>query len=679
MATQNTFFSLSPLLLLLLLSLLSISLLSAADDSAVMLKLASSLSSIPSDWTGSDYCSWTGINCDNSKRVTSINLASRSISGSLPSNLNQLSNLQTLALQQNSLSGPLPSLSNLSSLHQVYLDTNNFTSIPSGFFSGLTNLQILSLSNNPNLAPWTIPTDLTQSSSLSTFYASAANIVGSIPDIFGSFPNLQNLRLSYNNLTGSLPSSFRGSAISNLWLNNQLFGLSGTIDVLSSMTQLYQVWLQTNAFVGPIPDLSKCTNLFDLQLRDNQFTGVVPPSLMGLTKLANVSLVNNKLQGPVPVFGSGVTATIGTTNSFCKSTPGLVIPKMDIYQLQSGQCFGCEFRNNGSPLQALDVSNNNLSGPIPVFQPTVKLTTTGNLLLGKNTTTGSGASGGTSGSGSNSTTPSGSPSGTSNGSSVSVGMIVGIVIAVVVFIGVVLFVSYKCYVKKRRQRVGRVEGSEKGSEMVKAAVVGVANECGGGRVNYRVRAVYSLETRLAGTFGYLAPEYAATGRVTTKVDVFAFGVVLMEIITGRKALDESMPDERSQLVTWFRRVLINRENIRKAIDQTLDPDEETFESICKVAELAGHCTARDPSQRPDMGHAVNVLGPLVEQWKPSSNGDEEGYGIDLHMSLPQALQRWQANEGTSTMFNDLSYGQTHTSIPSKPSGFADSFDSMDCR
>lgn len=171
----------------------------------------------------------------------------------------------------------------------------------------------------------------------------------------------------------------------------------------------------------------------------------------------------------------------------------------------------------------------------------------------------------------------------------------------------------------------------------------------------------------------------ATGRVTTKVDVYAFGVVLMEIVTGRKALDESIPDERSHLVTWFRRVLINKENIPKAIDQSLGPDEETMESIYKVAELAGHCTAREPFQRPDMGHAVNILGPLVEQWKPTRQEEEEGYGIDLHMSLPQALQRWQADEGTSRMFDSMSFSQTQSSIPAKPSGFPDSFHSSDCR
>ncbi|XP_065620008.1 receptor-like kinase TMK4 [Quercus suber] len=159
----------------------------------------------------------------------------------------------------------------------------------------------------------------------------------------------------------------------------------------------------------------------------------------------------------------------------------------------------------------------------------------------------------------------------------------------------------------------------------------------------------SVSTRLAGTFGYLAPEYGATGRVTTKADVYAFGVVLMQLITGRKAVDDTLPDENPHLVTWFCKILNNKERIPMAIDQTIYPDEETMESIYRVAELAGHCTTHRPYQRPNMAHVVNILSPLVKQWKPTCHklehkfptfhGVEDIYGFDQHMSLP--LQRWQ--------------------------------------
>ncbi|KMT01481.1 hypothetical protein BVRB_9g214880 [Beta vulgaris subsp. vulgaris] len=193
----------------------------------------------------------------------------------------------------------------------------------------------------------------------------------------------------------------------------------------------------------------------------------------------------------------------------------------------------------------------------------------------------------------------------------------------------------------------------------------------------------SVETRIAGTFGYLAPEYAVTGRVTTKVDVFSFGVVLMELITGRKALDETQPEESMHLVTWFKRMHINKETFRKAIDPAMDLDEETLASVSTVAELAGHCCAREPYQRPDMGHVVNVLSSFVELWKPSEASLDDCYGIDLDMSLPQALKRWKASEteGTSQAESSSSsfVENTQTSMVARPYGFADSFTSADGR
>ncbi|MED6174268.1 hypothetical protein PIB30_067512 [Stylosanthes scabra] len=98
--------------------------------------------------------------------------------------------------------------------------------------------------------PSTFPTDLTNSSTLSDLDFGSAEVTGDLPDIFDSLPGLQNLRLSYNNLTVSLPKSLASSSISNLWLNNQQNGLSGTIEVFSNMTQLSQLWLHKNQFSG---------------------------------------------------------------------------------------------------------------------------------------------------------------------------------------------------------------------------------------------------------------------------------------------------------------------------------------------------------------------------------------------------------------------------------------------
>ncbi|XP_051144947.1 receptor protein kinase TMK1-like [Andrographis paniculata] len=184
----------------------------------------------------------------------------------------------------------------------------------------------------------------------------------------------------------------------------------------------------------------------------------------------------------------------------------------------------------------------------------------------------------------------------------------------------------------------------------------------------------SVATKLAGTFGYLAPEYAVTGKVTTKIDVYSFGVILMEMVTGRKALDETLEDDMQHLVPWFRRLLIKKDTFAKAIDPAMDPDEETLPSIMTVAELAGHCTAREPSQRPDMGHAVNVLSSLAELWRPAEPADPDDlYGIDYDMTLPQAIQRWQAMEGMSGMEGPSYRYSSSSTMPTRTSGIPTRF------
>ncbi|KZV15917.1 hypothetical protein F511_29089 [Dorcoceras hygrometricum] len=187
----------------------------------------------------------------------------------------------------------------------------------------------------------------------------------------------------------------------------------------------------------------------------------------------------------------------------------------------------------------------------------------------------------------------------------------------------------------------------------------------------------SVVTRLAGTFGYLAPEYAVTGKITTKADVFSFGVVLMELLTGMMAMDEERPEESQYLVGWFWKVKSNKEQLMAVIDQTLDTKDDIFDSILSVSDLAGHCTAREPGQRPEMGHAVNVLASLVEKWKPVDDDTVEYCGIDYSLPLNQMVKDWQEAEGKSSSYMDLE--DSKGSIPGRPAGFAESFTSADGR
>ena len=167
------------------------------------------------------------------------------------------------------------------------------------------------------------------------------------------------------------------------------------------------------------------------------------------------------------------------------------------------------------------------------------------------------------------------------------------------------------------------------------------------------------------------------GKITTKVDVFSYGVVLMELLTGLMALDESRPEESRYLAEWFWQIKSSKEKLMAAIDPALEANAETFESIYIVAELAGHCTAREASHRPDMSHAVNVLSALVEKWRPVDEEFDGGSGIDYNQPLSQMLKIWK--EAESKEFSYASLEDSKGSIPAKPAGFADSFTSADAR
>ncbi|GMY32080.1 receptor-like kinase tmk4 [Fagus crenata] len=249
------------------------------------------------------------------------------------------------------------------------------------------------------------------------------------------------------------------------------------------MTKLYQTVLFKNQFTVPIPNLSNCTVLFDLQIRDNQFTGLVPDSLMSIPTLKNISLDNNKLQGPYPKFPSFVThVTLDGINTFCNNIPGPCDPqvttllevtaalgytiKLAIFWQGNNVCDGWTFIMCDSLGKVITV-NFTKQGFVRMISPAfTKLTSLRNLYLSDNNLTGS------------------IPDALANlttlqALNVSNNNLTGLLpkfastVTLTTIVVGVLFVSIKCYVGRRHNKFGTEENPENGKEVFK--IIGGSN------------------------------------------------------------------------------------------------------------------------------------------------------------------------------------------------------------
>lgn len=118
----------------------------------------------------------------------------------------------------------------------------------------------------------------------------------------------------------------------------------------------------------------------------------------------------------------------------------------------------------------------------------------------------------------------------------------------------------------------------------------------------------AMTTNIVGTQGYLAPEYLADGFVTTKIDVFAFGVVLLELVSGKEAIDEQGKALWMQLNKVFDGMEDGREERLKAwMDRALLDHSCSVEGVMNVMAVAKACLQRDPSRRPSMVDIVYML------------------------------------------------------------------------
>ncbi|KAL0346693.1 UNVERIFIED_CONTAM: Receptor-like serine/threonine-protein kinase ALE2 [Sesamum calycinum] len=148
-----------------------------------------------------------------------------------------------------------------------------------------------------------------------------------------------------------------------------------------------------------------------------------------------------------------------------------------------------------------------------------------------------------------------------------------------------------------------------------------------------------ISTRVMGTFGYVAPEYAMTGHLLVKSDVYSYGVVLLELLTGRKPVDMTQPPGQENLVSWARPLLTNREGLGSIVDASLGPDFP-FDSIAKVAAIASMCVQPEGDMSIEMGarnstNSDQLPDHLLTQ-SPVSNYDYPG-DVERNLSMSELL------------------------------------------
>ncbi|CAK9166925.1 unnamed protein product [Ilex paraguariensis] len=115
-----------------------------------------------------------------------------------------------------------------------------------------------------------------------------------------------------------------------------------------------------------------------------------------------------------------------------------------------------------------------------------------------------------------------------------------------------------------------------------------------------------VTTQIVGTYGYAAPEYVATGHLYVRSDVYGFGVVMLELLTGRRVLDLNRPSGEHNLVDWAKPFLPDKRKLKRIMDPHLD-HQYPSKGALQAAALILRCLESDPKNRPSMEEILENL------------------------------------------------------------------------
>ncbi|KAJ4778812.1 Protein kinase superfamily protein [Rhynchospora pubera] len=131
-----------------------------------------------------------------------------------------------------------------------------------------------------------------------------------------------------------------------------------------------------------------------------------------------------------------------------------------------------------------------------------------------------------------------------------------------------------------------------------------------------------VSTRVMGTYGYCAPEYALTGKLTTMSDVYSYGVVFLEIITGRRAIDMTRPESEQNLIQWAEPRFRDKKRFVEMADPSLDGEYPT-KGLYQALAIAAMCLQEEAITRPVISDVVTALEYLAVSNAEQLNEDTQ--------------------------------------------------------
>ncbi|KAI3774625.1 hypothetical protein L1987_49184 [Smallanthus sonchifolius] len=532
-----------------------------------------------------------------------IDVSENLLTGLIPPDMCKKGKIYDVLMLQNNFTGGLPdSYANCSSLVRLRVSNNSLSGrVPDGIWS-LPRFKLIDLAMNRFEGE--VGANIGEAKSLAQVFISNNRFSGELTEEISEVSSLVEIELMYNQFSGRIPArSGDLKNLNSLQFEGNLFS-GGIPESLGSCDSLNDINLAGNSLSGEIPtSLGSLRGLNSLNLSGNKLSGVIPASLSSL-KLSLIDLSYNMLIGRVPEsllaeayngsFAGNPGLCADKSKSLLQCSPvsrhsfGLGVAK---YSFIAGALMlvlsvACFLLVKSRAKDSDNLTNRGFSWDMKQFHVISfdEVEILGSLkpdnLIGK------GGSGNVYkvelASGNKLAVKHMWRSGINSGDGRS-------------------YSSAATILPKQKSRWPEYDAEVATLSSIRH--VNVIADFGLAKI-MQTNKVTNSSHIIAGTYGYIAPEYGYTFNVTEKSDIYSFGVVMMELVTGRKPVEPEF-GENKDIVRWVHDEIRSKDNVTGLVDASIS--DESKKDAVKVLTIAIRCTMRFPAQRPSMRIVVQML------------------------------------------------------------------------